>query len=87
MLELLIELADDSIPKLEDTDELDILDGAMLESSRLELLLEEDKDKLDTPDGEVLLEPPPLEPPPPHPTIIPPEMAKHKYRPIFDRII
>lgn len=26
-------------------------------------------------------------PPPPHPTIVPPEMAKHKYRPIFDRII
>lgn len=47
----------------------------------------EDRDELDTLDKEVLLEPPPPEPPPPHPTIIPPEMVKHKYRPIFDRII
>ena len=83
MLELL--LADDSIPKLEDKD---TLDDVMLEDDKLELSSElvddtisklEDKDKLDTLDGEEL-----LEPPPPHPTIIPPEMVKHKYRPIFD---
>ncbi|HCS65200.1 MAG TPA: hypothetical protein DIW64_14690 [Cellvibrio sp.] len=65
----------------------------MLESDKLALLSEpvddtlEDRAGLDTLDGGVLLEPPPPEPPPPHPTIIPPEMAKHKYRPIFDRII
>ena len=89
---MLFELADDSIAKLEYKDELDTLDGAMLDSFRLELLLElvddtlEDRDGLDRLDGEVLLDPPP-EPPPPHPTIIPPAMAKHKYRPNFDRII
>lgn len=86
MLELLFELADDSIPKLEDKD---TLDDVMLEGDKLELpselvddtmpMLLENKDELD---GEVL-----LEPPPPHPTIIPPEMVKQKYRPIFDRII
>lgn len=68
----------------------------MLEGDRLELLIEliddttltllEDRGTLDTLDGEGLLEPPP-EPPPPHPTITPAEMAKHKYRPMFDRII
>lgn len=28
-----------------------------------------------------------VEPPPPHPTSAPPDMARHKYRPSFDRII
>lgn len=38
MLEMLLKLADDTVPKLEDKDALDILDGAMLEGTTLELL-------------------------------------------------
>jgi hypothetical protein len=70
--ELLFELVDEA--RLLEEDELNSLDDVVLEL--------EDEDELDMLDGEV-----PLEPPPPQPTIIPLEMIKYKYSPIFDRII
>ncbi len=73
-----MELINELLAELTDellTELIDELLLELLDETTLELM-----DDGDGFDGE-------LEPPPPHPTMVPPEMAKHRYRPIFDRII
>jgi hypothetical protein len=75
--ELLLELIDELLVEVMEALLVELIDEL------LELVDETTLELLDDSDGLVV----DLEPPPPHPTIIPPEMAKQIYKPIFDRII
>lgn len=72
--ELLTELIDELIDELP-TELIDELLLELLDNITLEFI-----DDGDGFDGE-------FDPPPPHPTITPPDIARHKYRLIFVRII